>query len=207
MSGPDFEQARRYALDRLERELAATLVYHSLAHTRDEVVPAAEWLAALEGVAGEPLLLLLTAAYYHDLGFVERRAGHEAAGARIASQALPAFGYSPAQVRAIAAMILATEIGRNPATHLEQILADADLDVLGREDFEERNRDLRAELAAHGQVFSDEEWFEGQLALLETHRYFTASARAVRDQGKQRNLSYIRTLLRQCRPPSLQAGP
>jgi uncharacterized protein len=107
---PDFERARQYALERLERELAASLTYHSLAHTRDEVVPATERLAAMEGVTGEPLLLLRTAAYFHDLGFVERRSGHEVASAQIAEQVLPGFGYSLAQIQAIRGMILATEI-------------------------------------------------------------------------------------------------
>jgi uncharacterized protein len=198
---PDFEGARQYALERLARELPSTLAYHSLAHTRDEVVPAVERLAILEGIAGEPLLLLRTAAIFHDIGFVERRAGHEAASAQIAARALPGFGYSPAQVRAVCGMILATEVGRLPTSHLEQILVDADLDVLGRADFGTRSRDLRAELEAHDGPISDEEWYQNQLALLETHRYHTAGARALREAGKQQNLAAVRALLQRVRSP------
>lgn len=40
MGQPDFEQAVQYALGRLERELSLKLCYHSLEHTRDDVVPA-----------------------------------------------------------------------------------------------------------------------------------------------------------------------
>ena len=40
MSQPDFDAARDYALARLAREVSRELHYHSLAHTRDEVVPA-----------------------------------------------------------------------------------------------------------------------------------------------------------------------
>jgi uncharacterized protein len=192
---PDFERARQYALERLERELAASLTYHSLAHTRDEVVPAAERLAKMEGVEGAPLLLLRTAAYFHDLGFVERRNGHEVASAQIAEQVLPGFGYSPAQIQVIRGMILATEIDRAPTTHLEQILADADLDTLGREEYARRSQDLRDELAALGHTVPDLDWYEGQRLLLETHQYFTTSARTLRDAGKQRNLERLRALL------------
>jgi len=55
---PDFERARAYALGRLERELPPALCYHSLNHTRDDVVVAIDRLAAAEGVTGEALLLL-----------------------------------------------------------------------------------------------------------------------------------------------------
>ena len=195
MNRPDFEQARRYALGRLECELAPILTYHSLAHTRDEVVPAAERLATMEGIAGDSLLLLRTAAVFHDIGFIDRQNGHEAASAQIAQQVLPQFGYSPPQIETIRGIILATELGHVPATHLEQILADADLDVLGRQEYTPRSQDLRDELAALGQSFSDLDWYEGQMALLETHRYFTAGARALRDAGKKRNLELVRALL------------
>src|SRR5438034_567163 len=105
MHDPDFERATHYALERLERELTPDLRYHSLVHTRDEVVPAAERLAAMSGVAGEELMLLRTAAYYHDLGFVLQSNEHEAIGARMAASILPTFGYAPTQIEAIVGMI------------------------------------------------------------------------------------------------------
>ena len=77
---PDFDSARAYALRRLEHELSPALCYHSVVHTRDDVVVAAERLAALEGVDDAALLLLRTAAYFHDLGFLEQRDQHENAG-------------------------------------------------------------------------------------------------------------------------------
>src|SRR5262245_36481544 len=127
----DLARARAYALARLEDELSPALCYHSLAHTRDDVAPAVERLAAAEGVAGEALLLLRTAAYFHDLGFVERRDDHEAIGARIAREALPCFGYRPPQIALVEGMIMATRMPQAPRTSLERILADADLDVCG----------------------------------------------------------------------------
>ena len=59
---PDIEKVKQYILERLAHELSPALYYHSIAHTRDDVVPAAERLAVMEGVAGEDLLLVLTAA-------------------------------------------------------------------------------------------------------------------------------------------------
>jgi uncharacterized protein len=191
MNRTDFERARRYALQRLEQDLPSNLFYHDVAHTRDDVVPAARRLAALEGLDGEELLLLTTAALYHDLGFIEQYDDNEAIGARIAAQVLPRFGYQPAHVEVVSDIIMATRLPQTPHTLLEEIMADADLDVLGRDDFWIKNVALRAELAAFGRQTSDEEWYRRQLEMLRTHRYFTASARRLRDSGKQKHLEEI----------------
>jgi uncharacterized protein len=198
MNQPDFEAARQYALNRLERELASPVTYHSLAHTRDEVAPAADQFAALEGVTGEDLLLLRTAACYHDIGFVEQYYDHEASSARIAAAALPGFGYSPAQIEAIVGIILATRLPQKPHTPLEQIMADADLDILGQAAYLPRNAVLREELAAFGQVVTDAQWYGSQLQFIRDHHYFTAVARSLRDAQKQVNIAAMTALLAQC---------
>ena len=188
----DLRRAAEYALGRLARELPPSLTYHCLEHTRDDVVPAVERLAAAEGVQGEDLLLLRTAAYYHDLGYIERYEQNELISVRMAREALPSFGYSPAQIDMIASLIMATAMPQRPETLLEQILADADLDVLGREDFPTRDAALRNELAARGQDYTEPAWNASQLQFLQTHRYFTAAARSLRDAGKQRNMALMR---------------
>lgn len=195
MASPDLEGALDYALTRLERELPASLVYHSIIHTRDEVAPAAERLALHAGVDEAARLLLRTAAYFHDLGFVVQRYEHEMASAQIATTVLPRFGYGSLQVAQIAAMIRATRLPQTPTNLLEELLADADLDLLGRDDFFARNDDLRRELAIDSPTVSDEEWFGGQMLFLSTHRYWTAAARALRDRGKARNLTILNTLV------------
>jgi uncharacterized protein len=195
MSEPDFEQARRYALARLERELNPALCYHSIAHTRDEVVPATERLAAMEGCGGEDLLLLRTAAYFHDIGFVQRRDGHELAGIGIVEESLPQFGYSPAQIASVSGMILATRLPQTPTSRLAGILADSDLDLLGRDDFLLLNRMLRVEMAAFGARFTDAQWYSQQGAFVRQHRYWTDSARSLRSEGKERNIRALEALL------------
>jgi uncharacterized protein len=196
MTPADFSGTWQYASQRLEEGLSPLLTYHCVAHTRDDVLPAAKRLAVLENVAGEELNLLLTAAWYHDIGFVENQAAnHETIGVRIVAEVLPRYGLSPGQIRAISGMIMVTRLPQAPVTHLEQILADADLDLLGRDDFWFLNQALRAETAALGRPTTDEAWYSGQLAFLQAHRYFTASARALREAGKQRNIEVMIKLL------------
>ena len=188
---PDFEQARTYAIARLTHELPPALTYHSIAHTCDEVVPAAERIAALAGIGDDDLLLLRTAAYYHDLGFITLYAGHEEASVAIARAALPRFGYQPQQIERIAGMIRATKLPQSPTTLLEQILADADLDVLGSDDFFERNSALRTEMANFGGAMTDEGWFANQLKFVQSHCYWTSAAAQLRNDGKQRSIATL----------------
>ena len=198
MSQPDFERARQSALERLARELSPQVTYHSLAHTLDEVFPAADQFAALEGVTGEDLLLLRTAAIYHDIGYVEQHTRHEESSVRIASAMLPGFGYCPAQISVVVDAILATRLPQQPHSLLERILADADLSVLGGEDYLLRSAALREELAAFGQAMTDVEWYSRQLEFIRDHRYFTSAAHALRDAQKQINVAAMAALLAKC---------
>jgi len=194
---PDLAQAQQYVLGRLAHELPPDLTYHSIALTRDDVVPAAQRLAVLEGVSGEAYLLLVTAAYFHDLGYVERYDDNEMIAVSIARHALPGMGYSPDHLQVIEDLILATRVPQTPHTRLAEILVDADLDSLGRDDFLETSLALRAELESQGRVLSLAEWYRRQRAFLQTHRYFTKAAQTIREAGKQANLKRLDFLLNQ----------
>ena len=196
MNSPDYQGARRYAVHRLQDDLAAIMTYHSIVHTLDEVVPAAERLAGLEGLNGIDVLLVRTAALFHDLGYIESSTNHELVSIEIARRVLPDYGYDTTQVDAVASMILATRLPQSPKNLLEQVLADADLDILGRENFLARNQDLRNELKALGRTYSDADWYRNQRDFLFNHHYHTSSARSLRDAQKKKNLSVLDRLLR-----------
>jgi uncharacterized protein len=195
MDTPDLEKVKEYVRSRLEHELPQALSYHGPAHTISDVVPAAERLAKGEAIKGESLQLLLTAAWFHDIGFIETRVGHEAVSARIASEVLPGFGYSEEQLEVIKGTIAATVLPQTPASILGQILADADLDVLGRDDFMQRNADLRRELAFFGEKFTEAEWYANQVNFVGGHVYFTTTAHALRDAGQAKNLADVKAIL------------
>lgn len=199
---PDLARARQYVVKRLSTELAAYNTYHSLEHTVEDVARAADRLAALSGIEGDDLLLLRTAAYFHDIGFVDDRANHEVIGADIARTVLPGMGYQPEQIDAICGMIMATRLPQSPRTFLEQILADADLDVLGRADFIERSAALRAESAAMGALQTDYEWYQSQFQFVRHHDYHTPAARTLRQAGKEANLATLARLIETSRSPS-----
>lgn len=196
MSQPDFDGAIAYALTRLRKELPPKLTYHDLWHTQHDVLPAVARMGAINDVSHEEIRLLEVGAAFHDIGFLQAYKGHEEAGIQIAGGVLPGMGFDEQQFARIAGLIRATRLPQSPRNLLEQIMVDADLDVLGRDDFFDRNELLRQELALVGRTFTWRQWQHEQLRFLQEHTYFTPVARALRDGGKRRHIAIIQESLR-----------
>lgn len=190
----DHRAAKAYILARLRNELPAERTYHSLEHTLD-VYASAIGIAEEEGVDGEDLVLLKTAALFHDCGFLVQGREHELAGCVIVREVLPAHGFGNGQVERICAMIMATRIPQTPEDHLSRILCDADLDYLGRSDFERIGMTLYNEFLAYGMVSDERKWNILQVGFLEKHRYFTETNKQLREPVKQEHLQRLRTWL------------
>jgi len=187
----DFEKASEYITNRLKKELAVTLYYHSFDHTMD-VYNATINLAKEEGISGEELGLMKIAALYHDSGFIYQYLDNEKVAAQIARETLPAFGYTPSQIDIIVGIIMATVVHAVPKTHLEQIVRDADLDYLGRDDFHPISVKLQKELNSNGFQLTDQKWDQIQIKFFEKHLYYTKSAIRLRKEIKQKHLEEIK---------------
>ncbi len=194
-SSINYMKAERYIMRVLEEKLSPKLYYHSIKHTKD-VTEAAERIALMEGITDEDLFLLKSAASYHDAGFVEKYNQNEEIGMRMARETLPKYGYTQTQIDVIDGLIKATEIPQSPKTLLEEIMCDADLDYLGRDDFHEIADLLRRELREHGHINSDRLWDEIQVKFLTQHTYFTKSAISTRQKKKLKHLEEIKEKLK-----------
>jgi uncharacterized protein len=192
---PDFDKAVAFALERLRNELPPTLYYHSAWHTEGDVLPATRRLAELAGVAPTEKGLLEVGAAYHDIGHIRDSRNHEAIGVGMMAESLPRFGFSPREIEIVAALIMATRLPQSPTNELERLLADADLDGLGRPDFLDTSKTLWRELTALGRTQTWAQWLETQLHFLRSHSYFTDTARALREDGKKLNIATLERLI------------
>jgi len=190
----NFERAKEFILNKLTQELPGHLHYHNISHILD-VYDAAMRYAKLEGISAEDTELLKMAALFHDSGFIVKADGHELISCGFAEEYLPDFGYSFNQIEKIKGMIMATRIPQTPKNHLEQILADADLDYLGRTDFEEISNGLFEELKAENKIADLDTWNKIQVSFFEKHSYFTESAKRLRNEKKSINLENIKKQL------------
>lgn len=194
-SGINYRKAEKYIVKRLKKELPDNLHYHDLRHTTD-VCAAVERLALMEGIEGDDIFLLKTAALYHDAGFVHQYANNEDLGAELAREVLPRFGYTEDQLDTICRLIQATKVPQKPNNHLEQIICDADLDYLGGDEFHFIADKLKRELMERDMVQTDKQWDELQIKFLEAHTYFTRTAIKLRQANKMDRVQEIKDRLK-----------
>jgi HD superfamily phosphodiesterase len=190
-----FDDLEEHVLNLLENNLPNNLYYHNLKHTIDVTVQV-ELIGRQEDVSDEEMLLLKTAALFHDTGFIRTYKNHEAAGVEIAKEILPKFDYSEEQIEKICKLILITKLPPKPTSLLEQIICDADLDYLGRVDFIPVSETLFRELKEHNIIEDNiNKWNEIQIKFIEGHQYFTETAKRLRDVNKNNQLELIRKLV------------
>ena len=202
-SNINYRNAEKFILKLLEDKLPENLYYHGVHHTQD-VTRAAEMLALREGVTGEELYLLKTAALYHDAGFCHEYAQNEPIGVKMSQEILPNFGYTPEQIEIISGLIYATAVPHNPKNHLQQIMCDADLDYLGRDDFDDISVTLKMELMERGIVKDDRHWDEIQVKFFNLHKFFTKTSIGLRQEKKMKHLAEIEKRLEENNYPVVE---
>ncbi|MBS1774190.1 MAG: HD domain-containing protein [Bacteroidetes bacterium] len=191
-------EVKKYVLRKLKEDLPIHLLYHSIDHTKD-VYACCKELAKAEKVKGDDLKLLLTAAILHDTGFIIHSKNHEQRSCTLAKKVLPEYGYTKEQIKKVCGMIMATQIPQSPKTHLEEIICDADLDYLGRDDFFQIGDRLYAEFMTLGTVKNEKEWNTLQLKFMQSHHYFTTTSQKLRKKKKEKNLQRVQAKLKKLR--------
>ena len=189
-----FGDLQEIILDKLERELPAYLYYHNVKHTID-VVTEVELIGWAEGVSEEDVLLLKTAALFHDAGHTIGYDNHEFLGCQLAEEYLTRYYFTDEQINRIKELIMATQMPPEPKNLLEKIICDSDLDYLGRSDFIPVSNNLFEELKEQNKIGSMHEWNKLQIKFITGHQYFTETARNLREVNKQRQIQRIKKIL------------
>lgn len=190
-----FVALQRFILNELAQHLSPALTYHGLHHTKD-VLAVCKQYARRYNIRGREVELLKTGALVHDLGFVHTYHDHEEKGVTMIQEILPHFDYSVQEINTIAGLIMATKVPQQPQNVIEQILCDADLDYLGRADFDIISESLFQELK-HFKIIEDcLTWDKMQVKFLESHQYHTNYAQKYRQPNKAMQLEVIKKRLK-----------
>ncbi len=189
-----FQLAYKFIMGKLETALPSYITYHTAEHT-ENVIRAAEELAVAENVSGDDLMLLKTAALFHDAGFLHHHNEHEELSCKIARKHLPEFEYSELQVEHICRMIMATRLPQMPTDHLSELLCDADLYYLGTTTYSQYAEKLYTEFRKTSVLDSEAQWLMRQIEFLSSHRYFTRTAQEKLNEQKIATLSSLQSKL------------
>lgn len=185
------------------QQQAATsrLPYHNMLHT-EKVVEAAKQIASHYQLNERDFLVVVTAAWFHDMGYYSGdTTGHEVKGAELAAAFLKEQNADDAIINEVKGCIMATQMPQQPVTLLEKIVCDADLFHLGTDEFPERNKLMRkeCEIALHKEI-DKKEWRAGTIKLLQSHHYHTDYCQLLLNEKKQANLE---RLLKKDKSPKL----
>lgn len=189
-----FDDMEDYILNRLENELSKSLYYHNVKHTMDVCI-GVEIMGTAEGVSDEELLLLKTAALFHDMGQIVQSKGHEEISCNFAREILPQYFYDQQQIDTICEIIMATQLPPRPQNLLQRIICDADLDYLGRSDFIPVSDTLFKELSEQNIITDKNKWNQLQVNFISGHQYFTDFAKNNREVNKQNQIERLKKLI------------
>lgn len=192
---PRLKMVDQYIRALFKDELPDGIKYHDANHTLHPdrgVVAVANRIAISENISEHDRELLIAAAYFHDTGYIREYDKNEPIAARMAGRILKLIGYKPNEIEKIQKMILSTDLAREPKTHVEKILCDADLDHFGREDFFKLDGKIREGRRARGIDVSDDlKWYKGTLEIITKHQYYTESQKKLRGAKKQKNIKRL----------------
>lgn len=163
--------------------------YHSYNHAI-EVMERSIYLWEKEWLNEDDLEMIWLAWLFHDTWFVIQYDKNEPVWAKIASNYLKSILYPENRIETIERLILATDPDyKNPIDIYENIIKDADMDNLWRDDFLDKANSLKKELEIIKDIkIKDPEWNHWLVDLLKEHQYKAFTQKAERDDKKNENL-------------------
>lgn len=178
------EQMKEFVINLLKANIPGNYYYHNFNHTL-YVIETALTIGRYEQCTAAELELIEVAALWHDTGYTKTYQNHEVESCKLARHYLPDYRIPAEDIELICGMIMATKIPQSPENKLEEILADADLEYLGTEAFEQTSNDLFRELQFINPELTKEKWNKTQISFIGKHHFFTEYCKENREQTKQ----------------------
>lgn len=166
--------AKKYVSEKLFPLKQKWYNYHNLDHTLD-VFSRSSYLWMKEWLNEELQEIIQISALFHDIWFLKQYDDNEIIWANIAEEWLNKNNYPVDKIDIIKQTILSTiSTYLEPKNILEEIIKDADLDNLWRDDFEEKSQDLKQELInIKWNDFDEKKWLEWTKQFILWYNFYT----------------------------------
>ncbi len=173
----------------LDSKLPHYCLFHTFKHALD-VRNSCLNIIKEESIPPEEVFILEVASLVHDLGYTVSQKDHEQNSIKIAMELFAEIELTDNQAKHVKQLILATSIPQHPKNQIEEIICDADLDFLGRDDFWELSDKLFSEYKYFNNV-SQKEWNYIQINFFKSHRFFTIYSKKHRLEKKIINFNLL----------------
>jgi len=189
------EKVEEYAEHILREKSPLHNTYHNLAHTRNVVQSSIE-IGLGEKLTPDEMEMVQIAAWFHDIGYIEKTDGHEEISAMYASNFLNEENYPEDRIEKIIGCILATKVPQNPKSNIEQIMCDSDLNQFGKDSFFVRNEYFRKEREFYlKRKLNDNEFISGTIDFMTRHHFHTNFANINFQETKRNNIKELQKQL------------
>ena len=190
------KESEAFVNELLRENTLPYLVYHNIDHTF-EVVENAKLIAKHENFTPDEINILLTAAWFHDTGYIKTYVGHEQESISIATDFLKKKKVDQDIIEVIANCIKATIYTRKPGDKTENALRDADFMHLGKKNYYKYAELIRKERNDAGVSSKKRGEFEeeSEQMFLE-HTFYTDYCRREFSGIKQKNLEALQASLK-----------
>lgn len=171
------KKAGDFVYELLKKKLPQNIIYHNYNHTVD-VVKASKEIGKKADISDEEMEIVLLGAWFHDAGYTEKYEGHEEISIEIADKFLKENGYPEEKTKAVIGCIAATKYPQSPKNLLEEIVCDADLSHIAKDDYADKSELLRTEWEkATNRKYTDLDWMKHEIDFFSNHRFFTKYAK------------------------------
>ena len=164
------------------------LIYHNINHTTDVVITS-EKIGHSSSLDNEQMEVLLIAAWFHDVGYIDTYEDHEEKSVIAARSFLAEHDYPKNRIDEISSAILATKVPQSPQNIIQDVLCDADLHHLGSKDFSNKNELFRVEYEnINKKIWHELDWLKDTIEFMRNHTFHTKYSKERFDEIKKENL-------------------
>lgn len=180
------QETEKYLVKELKEKLPESIMYHSEDHAR-RVVEAVDEIGKAEGLSEEELILAKISAWLHDIGFTVSHHDHELHSAEIAEAFLYEKGLEKKKIRQVLDAILSTRIPQEPKDQISEVLCDADMIHVTRDDYFEIANLMREEMGLIKKMNIDKaEFHRLSYIFFNQHKFHTNYGETVLDENKKK---------------------
>ncbi len=185
-------EVKDFITNLFKEKLPENLSYHDLDHTQ-YVADQARIIGQESGLTDEELDIVLTAAWFHDIGFIFSTEDHESESQKIAREYLSSKAVPGEIIDRVHQCIEATRMPQDSGNDLlRAVVCDADMSYLSEDFYLERTMLLRAEWnnISEGKIKKKDYYIE-TIELFNNHRYFTDYGKHKLTPGKLKNFQLL----------------